>query len=135
MIICFSGWRHWTDSRFIHTLIQKLCEEEILGPPNQVRVGDCPSGVDKFVRALLTEMRASLCVWTADWSRYGKQAGPVRNQAMLLGIGCGDMANLLIALPEPGSYPARGSGTWGCIGEAWRLGIEVRMPAYQETLQ
>ena len=63
-----------------------------------LRVGDCPTGVDACVAAAVRALRPGLDpgqrswtleVWTADWSRLGRRAGPERNQAMLRGDSSG----------------------------------------------
>lgn len=56
-------------------------------------------------------------MFTADWDKHGKSAGPIRNQAMLSGT-IGDLADLLIAFPG-------GRGTEDCIRQADLLGIPL----------
>lgn len=51
-----------------------------------VKVGDCPTGVDRIVYDWARTMvlnHVELEVFKADWETYGKAAGPIRNQAMV----------------------------------------------------
>lgn len=73
-------------------------------------VGDCPTGVDKYIR----EYNFNHQTYIAGWSRHGKAAGPMRNQAMI------DDADALVAFPCPQS-----KGTWDAIRKATKKGIPV----------
>lgn len=129
MIVCVSGWRGWDDVAFIKALAEELHENM----DAEVRIGDCPSGVDFLLKEELNQRGVPFQEYVADWDRYGKMAGPLRNTAMLTGATGEGLADLLIALPKPGSYPGPGSGTWGCIGEAARQGIDVLIPRYRKA--
>lgn len=60
----------------------------------------------------------------ADWTRYGSNAGPIRNQEMI-NLG-GYLACL--AFPLPGSR-----GTWDCVHRATQAGIPVHYPEETST--
>lgn len=51
----------------------------------------------------------------ADWERYGKSAGPRRNEEMVRAD-----ADICLAFPTPKS-----NGTWDCVARAWVRGIDV----------
>lgn len=58
-------------------------------------------------------------VHRADWSKYGRAAGPIRNKAMV-NLG----ADLCLAFPDhPKGQGSR--GTWNCIDLAHQAGIPV----------
>ena len=58
-------------------------------------------------------------VHRADWTKYGRAAGPIRNKAMV-NLG----ADLCLAFPDhPKGQGSR--GTWGCIDLAHQSGIPV----------
>lgn len=123
MIVCFSGWRGWSDVDFIEKVVRDLRKDI---DPEEIRVGDCPTGVDYWVRQKLDGYKR----YDANWNKFGKAAGPIRNGAMLTDYG-ESLADLLVALPEPGSHPGQGtSGTWTCIGQAYELGVDVFIPKY-----
>jgi len=78
-----------------------------------VQCGDCPTGVDAFVREIV---KADwLYVFEADWSK-GKQAGPERNARML------EAVDALIAFPGPKS-----KGTKNAIEQAIAKAIETHV--------
>lgn len=85
-----------------------------------IKVGDCPSGVDKFVlswcKTVLEEDRCK--VFRADWDRYGLKAGPIRNHEMVDSGG-----DVLIAWPLEDS-----KGTKDCAEYAHSKGVPVWFP-------
>lgn len=45
--------------------------------------GDCPSGADNIASKLCDELKVSQRKFPAEWGKYGKAAGPKRNQMMI----------------------------------------------------
>ena len=140
MIVAVSGWRDWTDTRFVFTHLYRYIHT--YGTPDTrlyVRVG-CARGVDRFVRGYAAAHPGSidLTVYRADWDTYGKAAGPMRNSNMLQGDHeqaadpfQGVHADRLLAFPQPGiNWDVDKSGTVSCIREAVRLGIDWEVPEY-----
>lgn len=129
MIYVFSGWREWTDYKFI----KKFLDDQMFGSDyDEIRVGDCPSGVDRMIQEELNLQSMPFTEYEADWDQLGKMAGPIRNNNMLIGTkNQNRLAELLVAFPQPSVGPYPHSGTWDCIGQAWRLGIDVLLPAYR----
>jgi len=84
-------------------------------PTTIVRVGDA-RGLDAIVRAVVRQLDMPHEVWNADWTRFGKGAGHVRNRAML------DGARLLLAFYGPNG---RSPGTANAMVSALMLGIPV----------
>lgn len=78
----------------------------------EIRVGDCPTGVDSAVRLWGRARDFTVLEFTADWLAYGRKAGPIRNKYMLTN------ADVLVAFPG-------GAGTNDCVAQAKRLGLEV----------
>jgi len=111
--ICFTGGRNYDGLALVGFVIDLLSS---VGRDVEISVGDCPTGLDRTIR----ELAKKHCVWSADWDRYGKAAGPIRNRQML--EGGGTIADLLIAFPG-------GAGTEDCVEQAIKLGIQVlRVP-------
>lgn len=132
MIIVFSGWREWTDLKFIKKVLDDWVRKPEIVTVTGVRVGDCDTGVDRMIQEELRLDNYSYTEYKADWKGLGKSAGPVRNNNMLIGtLNQYETADLLIALPRPFTGPYQGSGTWDCIGQAWSLGVEVFLPSYR----
>jgi hypothetical protein len=75
--------------------------------------GGC-RGVDKLGEQYAKDHKIPFQVFKAEWSRYGKAAGPVRNQKMA------ESADALIAILYPGS-----KGTRSMIKIALKQGLKV----------
>lgn len=85
----------------------------------RVRVGDCSTGLDRFVRESGSPFVGR--AWVADWDTHGRAAGPLRNRAMLVGERDGyneGRADIVVAF-------LGGRGTADCVRQARQLGIPV----------
>lgn len=118
MIVAFTGGRDYQNRAMVHFVIALLdrCGDEMgRGEGYDLRVGDCPTGLDAMVR----EHANGTEVFDADWKTHGKAAGPIRNKAMLCHPGTKTpTVDLLIAFPG-------GKGTADCVRQARELGIAV----------
>lgn len=88
-----------------------------------LRVGDCPTGLDLFVREWaqrrwLAGWKLRCRVYVARWDLYGDRAGPFRNERMV--SDGADEARAYYAPP-----PAQNIGTAGCSRLARAAGIKV----------
>jgi YspA, cpYpsA-related SLOG family len=84
VIIC--GSRNWTGvaavERIHHTLlaVEMLCTA--LNSPLQLVHGDCPIGADAIADRWARRRDYDPILFPADWNKYGRAAGPIRNEAM-----------------------------------------------------
>lgn len=117
MIIAFSGSRINALPRS-GQIIRVFDMIEPLMPDLQIRVGDCPTGVDRYVREECVKRKIPVSVFVADWRIHGTRAGPMRNRLMLLG------SHALFALPCL-LHEGQSKGTRNAIEEAESLGIPV----------
>ena len=76
-------------------------------------------GVDRAARDWATINYANLKVFSADWEKYGKSAGFIRNQQML----DEGKPDLVVAFPG-------GTGTADMIRRAKKAGVEVKEIKY-----
>lgn len=111
MRIIVTGGRDYTDGMTVVDAFATIAENAGNEPITLVH-GNAP-GADR-----LAASRAAVLGWTieahpADWSTYGKSAGPIRNQQM-----ADSGADLLVAFPG-------GRGTADMIGRALTAGIRV----------
>lgn len=136
MILAVSGWRDWTDFDFaVRTLRPYVNRYQ---KDLHIRVGNA-RGLDKIIRKLLlptNRFGITCAVYEADWS-IGRGGGMVRNIDMLLGRNsvndptAGLRADRLLAFPQPFvAWRVPGSGTVGCMIEAFKLGIRIDVPGY-----
>lgn len=79
--------------------------------------GDCPTGADHAAELFGRRYGIATERHPADWKKYGRAAGPYRNQKMVdLG------ADIVLAFKNPGSR-----GTQDCINRALKAGLEVKI--------
>jgi hypothetical protein len=78
VVVC--GSRRWTDARRIRQVLQAL--------PSGTEIvhGDAP-GADRIAGRIAGELGFSVRAIPAEWGRYGKAAGPIRNARMLKEFG------------------------------------------------
>jgi len=106
MIYAFTGGRDYQD----RAMVNLICDLLMADDSNEFSVGDCPTGADLFVLERIPSTR--LDVFRAEWTLYGKPAGPRRNAALLAD------ADVLIAFPG-------NVGTADCVAKARRAQIPV----------
>ena len=100
MKIIIAGSRYITD---INVVLDAIKESPFRTRISQIVHGGC-RGVDELAGEIATEQKISIMVFPADWDKYGKASGPIRNQKMSI------YADGLIAIPGPQS-----KGTWDMI--------------------
>src|SRR6266851_576424 len=110
MRILVTGSREWTDWETIQRALQEAGD----GDWNTLIHGDCSTGADS-----IADNFGCFCCWEierypADWAKYGKAAGPVRNQEM---VDAG--ADICLAFFQPG---AANRGTADCVSRAEKAG-------------
>ena len=92
--------------------------------PKEIIVGCCPTGLDSFVREWYNDYNKNnwsdsfpkINVYHADWTKYNKAAGPIRNKLMLEA----GKPDLVIAFPG-------GNGTINMIKQAKEAGIRIEV--------
>lgn len=74
ILIC--GSRNWTDKQVIENYIQTLPKDTI------IIQGGC-KGADFFAGYFAIKYNLILETYRANWKKFGKAAGPIRNKQML----------------------------------------------------
>ncbi len=74
VLVC--GDRNWTDREVIKRQLVKL-------PPHTVIIEGEAEGADLLARSVAEEIGFTVEPYPANWARYGRGAGPVRNRQML----------------------------------------------------
>lgn len=111
-----TGSRNWPSARSVEVAIEAYLDDA--GSYDVVIVhGGCPTGADAFADAYARRMGWRVSVYQADWAKYGRAAGPIRNQEMV-----DDGAAVCLAFPMPNSR-----GTVDCIKRAEWAGIPMRV--------
>lgn len=75
VLIC--GDRKWSDEDTMREVISKL-------PQDTVVIHGACRGADQMAGRLAEEYGLSVEAFPADWARYGRGAGPIRNKQMLV---------------------------------------------------
>lgn len=94
VLVC--GSRTWTDQGIISTVLMGFLEEAIVGMGNLVVIEGCAPGADSFAHHFFdgpceapgggthaAHVNVTHEHYPADWEKYGKRAGYIRNQQML----------------------------------------------------
>lgn len=117
MRVIVTGSRHATDPDHQEVVDQALMQLAIAdGPIEALVVGGAP-GIDSIAEDLAHVHKVKVEVFRADWEKYGKGAGPRRNQQMV-----DDGADAVLAFPMAGMPNV---GTWNCVKKARAAGIPV----------
>lgn len=105
-----SGSREWDQPEIIQmVIVQHWFENDDL----VVVHGDCPRGADRIARDFCEAKGIPQEKYPADWDRYGKAAGRIRNGVMV------------DTKPDMGVFFIRGEsrGTRGCLRLTKKAGI------------
>jgi hypothetical protein len=107
MKIIITGGRDYADYIMVHDIIESLNPELIIQ-------GGCPTGADRLAMDSASELEIDCITYEADWNKYGKSAGPIRNKLM-----CSENTSAIVI-----AFPG-GKGTENCIQEAVKLNMLV----------
>lgn len=115
MIIVCTGGRDYKDVDKVHHILNMLS-------PMGIIVGDCPTGVDLFIREWCESVKIirpnfKYTVLEANWDKEGLAAGPIRNKKMVM-LGKKFTNVLLLAFKG-------GKGTADCIKHARAVNMIV----------
>src|SRR5215469_3620742 len=82
MRILVCGDRNWTDPFPMMAKFQQLFNHA--APREITIIHGAARGADQMAHALARDLGLAVMPFPADWVRYGRAAGPVRNRQMLL---------------------------------------------------
>lgn len=111
MRIVVTGGRAYNNREHVFQVLDNLLKE--FGSFSLVH-GGYPTGVDDFAKDWAAVNNIDQKVYPADWKKYGRSAGPIRNREMI-----NSQPDLVVAFPG-------NNGTWDTIYRAIENGIEVR---------
>lgn len=79
----FCGDRNWKNYRLIQTVLAGLRWDHNGRPCYPTIITGGAHGADSIAFECATNQGAATEVYNAEWDKYGKAAGPIRNQTML----------------------------------------------------
>lgn len=109
VLVC--GGRNYTDRAAVFAFLDGMRDEI-----DSVICGDAP-GADYLAHIWACRNDKKPERYTADWDRYGRAAGPIRNQRMI------DEGKPALVVAFPG-----GAGTADMVRRAEKAGIRVARP-------
>jgi hypothetical protein len=114
--ILVTGSRWWSDRKAVFDALDRAKGDL---PPSEVMIihGDA-TGADSFADQWARKNCAPRAVFPADWRRFGKSAGPIRNRQMLKET----KPDLVLAFPKETSR-----GTWDMVNIARDAGVIVEV--------
>lgn len=122
IIVC--GGRHFDNYYYLRSAVDDILSELDLGYDEiEIVSGNC-SGADQLGERYAEEHDIPYNVFPADWSKYGKAAGPIRNSAMLDYAKNCEMP-IVIAFVSPKS-----KGTLDTVNKAKKLGFKIYINEY-----
>lgn len=110
LLVC--GERTWTDREAIRREMRKA-------PPGTVVIEGEARGADRLAKSVAVELGFEVMPFPADWNKYGKSAGPIRNHAMLV-LGKPHEVWAFMAHPETSK------GTANMVKQAKKAGVPVK---------
>lgn len=117
MNVVVAGGRDFTNTTLVFNKLKNLLNT------NDVIISGHASGADKIGEAYARVYHMQVKLFPAEWDKYGKSAGPIRNRKMA------EIADLVIAF-----WDLESRGTKSMIKEALRLNKKLLVFDYSGTL-
>jgi hypothetical protein len=111
MRVIVSGSRDFDDENFVFAILDEIHQGKGI---DEIIHGGC-RGADKIGEAWADLRGVYVKEFAADWNKYGKKAGPIRNRSMAL------RADLLVAFYEGKC----GKGTRDMVNAALEVGLDI----------
>lgn len=80
MFIAVCGSRHFTDKEFVYRKLDEVIDQQTDDTIIIIQGG--ASGADALAVDYAVDHKLAWGTYEADWSRYGRSAGPIRNERM-----------------------------------------------------
>lgn len=113
-----AGSRTFNDYKFFASTLNKIFKTQ---KPSEIISGGC-RGTDTLAAKYAIKHKIPFKVFPADWNKYGKAAGPIRNIEMA------EYGDYLIAFLDVDS---KSRGTRGMIKIATEMGLDKMIVEYK----
>ena len=120
MRILVCGGRDFDDYNLLSQTLHEVVQSAVKSPQDNIYkdtiiIHGWAKGVDAMADRWALTNKINIERYAADWSKYGRAAGPIRNEVMLRE----GEPDLVVAFPG-------GRGTANMIAQAKAAGVEVR---------
>lgn len=116
-IVIIAGTRTFSDYDLLEKTMDKLLSQKKFSMI-KVRCGLC-RGADRLGEKYARKRQYEVEYFQADWKRYGKKAGPRRNEQMAIG------ADALVVF-----WDGKSKGTYSMIQYAKQYNLQIRIIKY-----
>lgn len=120
MKLIIAGGRDFYDYPLLYNEACKFIEEE--GPPSVEIISGLAKGADTLACDFAAERNYPLRGFAAEWGKFGRAAGPIRNKLMAKN------ATHLLAF-----WDGKSRGTMHMIDYATQMGLKVKVVEYGST--
>lgn len=117
--IIIAGGRDFTDRALVEKCLIEWAESLQLEPEEITVVSGGAPGADTLGESLAREFCCNLCIYPANWDKFGRGAGHVRNSLMA------NNAEYLLAF-----WNGKSPGTKSMIEKAQNNGLKVTVISY-----
>ena len=117
--VALVGGRDVEDFAFVLDRFEEVLLKEGLHKYQIKIVSGGAKGVDSIARRIASLYGIPFREFPAEWDRYGKKAGPLRNSKIV------ENSDIVIAIPSPSSR-----GTWDTVRKAEKRGLKVYVFEY-----
>lgn len=112
VLVC--GDRNFSDTEYLYEILDECHKNRLI---DVIIEGDA-RGADRIAGYWAKKNKIDLRIFPADWAKYGKAAGPIRNKQML----DEGKPDLVIAFLAPNSI-----GTANMLAQAQKAGVETKV--------
>lgn len=81
--ILVTGSRDWEDAAIIEAELNKAWRRFGCSPDVTLVSGNCPTGADHIAEQVWYTLHLPVELHPANWAKFGKAAGPLRNREMV----------------------------------------------------
>ena len=126
VLVC--GARDWTDRNMIADTLQSIALRAAKrGAILEIVHGDAP-GADRLAGEVGAQIGAIVRTMPAEWSSFGRAAGPIRNRAMLQQL----RPEIVLAFHD---HIDRSRGTADMVRAATRAGVRWLLISHDDTTE
>jgi hypothetical protein len=119
LIILITGDRKYQDKNFIHETLSEYKNKKCL-----LIHGGC-TGADTLAGIVGKELKFDIQTKPANWKKFGRAAGPIRNKEMINEVLIYKKQNITTIVLAFHNDLENSKGTKNCINQAIKSGLEV----------